>query len=116
MFMGGGIRILDTQRLRLHSETHCFLTSIPTASKILFTHPLPLLLALNLYQSEVLPRIYMLRCSTMESPHTSLASEKERQVNLVDWHSSDDAANPRNFASWKKTINIACMFFMSFVS
>ncbi|CAN9093565.1 unnamed protein product [Alternaria alternata] len=52
----------------------------------------------------------------MESPPTSLASEKERQVNVVDWHGNDDAANPRNFASWKKTINIACIFFMSFVS
>ncbi|CAI9638264.1 unnamed protein product [Alternaria burnsii] len=52
----------------------------------------------------------------MESPSTSLASEKERQVNVVDWHGNDDAANPRNFASWKKTINIACIFVMSFVS
>jgi hypothetical protein len=52
----------------------------------------------------------------MESPHTSLASEKERQVNVVDWYGNDDAANPRNFASWKKIINIACIFFMSFVS
>jgi hypothetical protein len=52
----------------------------------------------------------------MESPPTSLVSEKERQVSVVDWHGNDDAANPRNFASWKKTINIACIFFMSFVS
>jgi hypothetical protein len=40
MFMGGGIRTLDTQRLRLHSETHCFPTSIPTASKTLCYSPL----------------------------------------------------------------------------
>jgi hypothetical protein len=40
MSMGGGIRILDPQRLRLHSETRCFSTSILIASKTLCYSPL----------------------------------------------------------------------------
>jgi hypothetical protein len=53
--------------------------------------------------------------STMDKSNSPTFAKQE-QPNVVDWHGNDDAANPRNFASWKKTINIGCIFFMCFVS
>ncbi|KAI4927898.1 hypothetical protein J4E85_006411 [Alternaria conjuncta] len=51
----------------------------------------------------------------LDTPST-LRRSKERQLSVVDWHGNDDAANPRNFLSWKKDINIGCIFIMCFVS
>jgi hypothetical protein len=52
----------------------------------------------------------------MEETPNNLAYQKEMHPNVVDWHGTDDPANPKNFASWKKTINLGCIFLMCFVS
>lgn len=75
---------------------------------------------LQMYQSEELPSIYSdfgtsLGFSMKDSQNRTMCA-KETHSNVVDWEGRDDAANPRNFSKSKKTINIACIFFMSFVS
>ncbi|KNG49455.1 integral membrane protein [Stemphylium lycopersici] len=70
--------------------------------------------------SEELPSIYSdfgtsLGFSMKDSQNRTMCA-KETHSNVVDWEGRDDAANPRNFSKSKKTINIACIFFMSFVS
>jgi len=76
--------------------------------------------ALELYRSEELPSIYNSYTTSpgsnmLDTPST-LRRSKERQLSVVDWHGNDDAANPRNFLSWKKDINVGCIFIMCFVS
>ncbi|RYN41883.1 hypothetical protein AA0112_g1960 [Alternaria arborescens] len=52
----------------------------------------------------------------MESPPTSLASEKERQVNVVDWHGNDDAANPAMFMPLRMLFLSRPIFFTSLLT
>lgn len=73
--------------------------------------------ALQLYQNEELPSVYhnhdlSVASSTTEALKSSLA---EGSI-IVDWQGEDDATNPRNFSSWKKSINIACIFYLSLAS
>jgi len=73
--------------------------------------------ALQLYQNEELPSVYHNHDLSVVSSTTGvLKSSLNGGSIIVDWQGEDDAANPRNFSSWKKSINIACIFYLSLVS
>ncbi|RMZ71638.1 integral membrane [Pyrenophora seminiperda CCB06] len=67
--------------------------------------------ALQLCQKEELPSIPSHHDLSVASSSNSSAG-----LNIVDWQGEDDAANPRNFPPWRKTINMACIFYLSVVS
>ncbi|KAF1947689.1 MFS general substrate transporter [Clathrospora elynae] len=68
---------------------------------------------LQLYKSEELPGIYNALPADFPSNNNR---ERERDPAVVDWHGEDDVANPRNWSTWKKSINIGCIFLMCLVS
>ncbi|KAE8832403.1 hypothetical protein PTNB85_06795 [Pyrenophora teres f. teres] len=72
----------------------------------------------QMYQNEELPSVYSHPDSSVASSATQVVKSflNENDSNIVAWQGENDAANPRNFPSWKKTINIACIFYLCLVS
>ncbi|KAI1592757.1 AraJ Arabinose efflux permease [Pyrenophora tritici-repentis] len=71
-----------------------------------------------MYRKEELPSVYSHPDSSVASSATQVVKNflSENDSNIVNWQGENDAANPRNFPSWKKTINIACIFYLCLVS
>ncbi|KAI1542788.1 MFS-1 multi-domain protein, partial [Pyrenophora tritici-repentis] len=72
----------------------------------------------TMYRKEELPSVYSHPDSSVASSATQVVKNflSENDSNIVNWQGENDAANPRNFPSWKKTINIACIFYLCLVS
>jgi hypothetical protein len=75
--------------------------------------------ALRIFRKEELPSVYSNTefdlLGLMEVPIEPRGGAS-RSNDAVDWDGEEDKAHPINWPTWKKAINIVCLFLMSVVS